>query len=115
MKTHENHTSNDSLTRENKMLQDKVQNLDNKVQELNIEIQEGYKINTKLEIKISDYMEQNEKLNKENELLKKSKAQKEKYIAILLKEKEKMLESTNKNTKIDKINNKLKEESNDRE
>jgi len=60
-------------------------------------------------------MEQNEKLNKENELLKKSKAQKEKYIAILLKEKEKMLESTNKNTKIDKINNKLKEESNDRE
>lgn len=115
MKTHENHTSNDSLTRENKMLQDKVQNLDNKVQELNIEIQEGYKINTKLEIKISDYMEQNEKLNKENELLKKSKAQKEKYIAILLKQKEKMLESTNKNTKIDKINNKLKEESNDRE
>jgi len=41
MKTHENHTSNDSLTRENKMLMDKVQNLDNKVQELNIEIQEG--------------------------------------------------------------------------
>jgi len=54
MKQHENHSSNDTLVRENKMLQDKVQNLDNKVQELNIEIQEGYKINKKLESKNND-------------------------------------------------------------
>jgi len=95
MQQHEYNSSNDSLIRENKVLKDKVKNMDNKIQELNIEIQEGYKINKKLESKNNDHIEQNERLTKENELLKKSKAQKEKYIAVLLKEKEKMLESTN--------------------
>jgi len=33
------------------MLNDKLHNLDNKVQELNEEIQEGYKLNKKLESK----------------------------------------------------------------
>lgn len=78
MMQHENNSSNDSLVRENKILKEKVKNMDNTIQELNIEIQEGYKINKKLESKNNDHIEQNEKLTKENELLKKSKAQKEK-------------------------------------
>lgn len=46
--------------------------------ELNKEIKQGYEINKKLELHNEDLIHTLDKIKKENELLKKSKAQKEK-------------------------------------
>jgi len=66
------------LKSENKHFKEKLFGYDNKSAEMTKEIKDGYTLNKKLEIHNEELLNSVDKLNKENELLRKNKAQKEK-------------------------------------
>lgn len=94
----------ENVTNENKYIRDRNEMAEQKITEFNKEIKQGFNINKKLEIQNDELHHRIEKLFKENELLKKNKLQKEKYIQILLKEKNKKIENDAK-LKLEDLNN----------